>query len=315
MRRLLTTFLPLVGTAALLVFLETTQPSDDTTFWRAVFDCGHIPLFGVIALLLLFAARTALGARLSPSMQFVVAGAAALVIGALSEIVQIGTARDADIFDFFRDLVGIVGALTLYGSITIKWPLRQVRFALAAFALLAALSCMSQLELGVAYWQRDSDFPKLTNFERGWSRSFVFADSCSMEWSNPPGAWTSAQQKRVLRVEYMPLQYTGLIIQDIIPDWRGKAALGFSAYSESAHEQRLNLRIDDKLYSKHADDRFNRVITVYPGANVFTIPIGEIERRLATRMLDLSKIKRIVLFSASEPRERFTVYFGDFELE
>ena len=184
---------------------------------------------------------------------------------------------------------------------------------IAVFLVISA--CVPLLTVTTAYWQRDGAFPTLLSFGHRWSRAFLSADSCSVEVVLPPSRWTSPSASRVLRVDYQALPYTGIIAQDIYPHWAGYRILHFDIYSESAQAQRLLLRIDDTKYNKRSDDRFNLEIDVNPGENEFKIPLDEIARGPENRMLDLSSIKRIVLFSASHPRAQFALYLSDFALE
>ena len=74
--------------AALLAFLTVGDAPERTRFWTALFEFGHAPLFGVIALVVrgLLAARLPEG-RAHPSLRAFVA---VVLLGAVTELLQLG---------------------------------------------------------------------------------------------------------------------------------------------------------------------------------------------------------------------------------
>jgi len=311
------------GVIALLLFLELFEPWNTTLLWREIFNFGHLPLFGVIGILLLRLAGLTFGSRFSVLSRYGAALAISILLAALSEAVQIGGPRDADFYDFLRDIIGALSFLLTRFSYdhdarkafpAIAASYRRTILLLAAMVL-AVVSALPLIRLSVACVNRDRMFPTLFAFEHWWEQPFVNADSATATVVLQEGEEQSAAANHVLRVDFRAVTYTGLILQDFSPDWRGYTYLSFSVYSWSPQAEKLRLRIDDTQAQNRRDDRFERIIELPPGKTEIELPLAEIERGPHDRMLNLDRIKRIVLFSASRPRREFSMAFDNFLLQ
>lgn len=306
----------------LLLFLELFEPWSSTLLWREIFNFGHLPLFGMIGILLLRLTGLTVGGRLSVLSRYGAALAITILLAALSEVVQIGGPRDADFYDFLRDVVGALSFLLAHLSYdlnarkafpAIAASYRRTILPLAA-TVLVVISALPLVRLSVAWVNRDRMFPTLFSFEHWWEQPFVNADSATAIVVLQEGEEQSAAANHVLRVDFRAAPYTGLILQDFVPDWRNYTYLSFSVCSRSPQVETLRLRIDDTQAQNRRDDRFERIIELQPGKTDIKLPLAEIERGPRDRMLNLDRIKRIVLFSAGRPRREFSLWFDDFLL-
>ncbi|PWB76148.1 hypothetical protein C3F09_00940 [candidate division GN15 bacterium] len=309
---------------ALLLFLELYDPWKISLLWDEIFNFGHLPLFGLISLLLLRVVTLTANRPLPALRRYGYALAIALVLGALSEIVQIGGPRDADIFDFLRDAIGALSFLLIFfafdpGTRNLAPPiptgLKRVILLVVALLLIGG-SAHSVASVGLAWLDRDRAFPTLLSFEHGWEQRFVYADSATATVVSNREINPGDSANHVLRVDFQTYTYTGLILQDLYPDWRGYRTLDFSVYSISPRTEQLRLRIDDREALNQRDDRFERIVDILPGRNQISVPLEEVQHGPPDgRSMDMSRIKRIVLFAASQPRHRFNLWFGDFVLK
>ena len=76
---------------------------------------------------------------------------------------------------------------------------------------------------------------------------------------------------------------------------------------------RLTIRIDDTDNPSY-NDRYNKTVTLNPRANHISIPLNQLVTSEANRKLNLSKIKRVLLF-LTQPKERRTLYLDNLRLE
>lgn len=313
----------LAAVMALLLFLELFEPWSTTLLWRQIFDFGHLPLFGVISILILGLVKLAGGSRLSIPGRYGATLALTALVAALSEAVQIGGPRDADFYDFLRDVVGALSFLLVHLSgdpvarqAVPAIPANYRRWTLlVAAVLISAVSAFPLARVSVAWVNRDLMFPTLFSFEHWWEQPFVHADNATATVVIQGSQGDSTTPNHALRVDFRAATYTGLILQDFYPDWRGYTQLSFRVHSRSAQTEQLRLRIDDTQAQNRREDRFERIIELPPGPTEITLPLAEIVHGLpSSRLLNLSRVKRIVLFSASQPRREFSMLFDDFAL-
>lgn len=310
---------PALAVIGLLLFLELFEPWRSNLLWRELFNLGHLPLFGVISLLVLSMTRLVPALDRSLARRYAAAFMFSAMLAALSEIVQIGGPRDADIFDFLRDLVGIVSFLLVWLAFdrrarqAVGTVSRRAILILIAVALVLT-SASSVIRLSAVWAERDRAFPTLFTFDNWWERTFVTADNAVISIvSAEPNAPDSAAN-HLLQVNYRAALYTGPIFQDFYPDWTGYDTLSVLAVSLSPQPEQILFRVDDFFSRKDRTDRFERVIDLKPGRNEITLPLAEIAHGPKGRLLDLSRVKRIVLFSANEPRREFSLRYDNFIL-
>jgi VanZ family protein len=100
----------LTGIVVLLWILATGRPPRSTMLLHEVYNLGHIPLFGLVALLALEASR-ALLPRLAvrPFSHYLVAFVSVACISLVSEVMQIGmVGRQAEVQDAVHNLIGAI---------------------------------------------------------------------------------------------------------------------------------------------------------------------------------------------------------------
>jgi hypothetical protein len=310
---------PAMAVIALLLFLELFEPWRSNLWWRELFNFGHWPLFGVIGLLLLSVTRLFPGLRRSTLRPYVLAAAAAALLAALSEIVQIGGPRDADIYDFLRDSSGILSFLLIRLSFD-RQALesvpavnrRGIRSILCVAAIgLFFISSLTIIRLSIAWMNRDRAFPVLFTFEHRWEATFFTSDNAGIAIVNDAMVGSGTTANQVLQIDYRAATYTGLILQDFFPDWSSFDTLSVTVYSLSQQPEQILFRVDDVYSRKDHLDRFERVIPLPPGQTDLRLPLFEIAHGPGGRLLDLKHVKRIVLFSADQPRRAFSLRFDN----
>jgi hypothetical protein len=324
-----------VGLFAVALFLPQPQ---HTKLWRAVFDAGHAPLFGLIAILLLRLASLrpnrvsqsrvritiarALGASWGP---YVEAFAVTALLSAAAEAVQIFGRRDADVVDFLRDVAGALAflllALALDRSSRGGDLSRFRRVGLIAVSALLLLAVASPVvSLSVAMLQRDAAMPLLCDFESRWSRRLWSLHEAELDLTSRPEQWGNVAshqrrpQRRVARIDFRPATYPGLTIVEPSRDWSSYEILAFDVFSELDSTVTLVVRIDDVHAYRRYEDRFNRAFDVHPGLNQVRVALSDVMAGPRDRTLDLSRVRRLVLF-AHRPESAFSLYVDDIRLE
>jgi hypothetical protein len=99
-----------------------------------------------------------------------------------------------------------------------------------------------------------------------------------------------------LRLELMPGPFPGVSLMYFPRDWRGWKELVLECTNPGDAPLRLTVRIDDLEHDHHFDDRFNRSFDVNPGRREIRVPLADVEAAPAGRILDLGRVRSVVLF-------------------
>jgi len=312
----------LLGGAAIGIAVQLLAgcPSG-SMLWSAAFDTAHIPLYGFVAVAILYAlAVFASKPNRSPWWDYALALAASTALGALTELVQGLGLGDADILDFVRDIVGggafLLMALAFDRRMFPRSPLthrRRSALGLLAAAILAA-SFVPLTTLALACLQRNAAFPLLADFDDSWEGKFIHTRDAELEIATPPAGWGHAAGDRAARITFASGDYPALLITEPYPDWRGYDRLVIDVYSELDHALTLALRMDDAGQKEEHGNQFNRRLVIQPGVNRIAIPLAEVEQGERGRSLDMGRMHSVVLF-ALRPVEAFSVWVDGVRLE
>jgi len=310
-KSLFTIILAIVG--IFLILLPGVLPlPENSRLWKEIFNAGHISLFGLLALVILGLSKNILRSRLSSIKHYILAATIAIIAGGAVEIAQIGTARDADIFDFFRDIYGVAIFLVAFALLVSRLKYRFTFLALLLLAWLAGLyPAFTWLR---AYDNRDRLFPVVCNFDNDWERKFLATREAEYDFTGAPNAWKNTQHGSVGEIIFHPAQYPGLDVGELYPDWRGYHTLKFDMFNPADTAISLALRIEDSHHDNSYNDRFNYAFTINPGGQTIEIPLMAIEHGPLRRKMDMASIRYLNIF-AVDPSYEFTLYIDNIRLE
>lgn len=318
--RLVVQVLCLLG---VLSFLWIPLPSQ-TFLWKAVNNFAHVPLFALVAILLLRCLRMwNEAADRSPLRHYFFAMAGVLGLALVTEILQsLSATRHTELSDVASDLLGATCALgwvfTCDQQMSGKWARwrkfpRNLMIRLCV-ALLFGLTLLPVAGWTYAYWDRAMRFPDLLQFSSYWEMKFVKVSDSQMQLVPAPEGWKKSPEDRVGQVEFYTRAYPGIRINEPYPDWRGYSYFQVEIFSELPTSQSITIRIDDYHHNNEHTDRFNQSITISPGLNHIQIPIDEIRKAPVGREMDLSAMKAVLLFVVTPPEE-FILYLDNIRLE
>ncbi len=273
-----------------------------------IMNLGHIPLFGVISLFILWILHHGKGPYIKKKY-YVAAGIVTLILGFLTEYIQLFIPnRDFQWGDILADTVGVAIFLVF------AYPFPQhtkVRKVFRAAALILALVMLYPLaRASVDTWNRVHAFPTLGSFETSLEID---------RWNNIESEISRAKAHATkgtysLKVLLLPGVYPGISLNDPTRDWRGYQSLAFEAYLEGSAPLALVLRVNDREHNNEYSDRFNRSIQLDPGQNRISVNLEDIMQAPRGRIMDMSDIVNVCLFSY-RLRKTCTVYFDNFRLE
>lgn len=296
---------------SLLLFLLFGDTPERTRFWEALFDFGHAPLSGVVALLLrgLLARPTAARGERASLLAF----GLTVALGAVVELVQnLQPDREPSWQDLWRDAAGAASFLLLRDAVAVgrsggdHRPWRAAggwAAILAGLALLLAASATLARTVAI-YAGRNRAVPTLFALDGAWWERALIDEGHSRLTPGPGLA----------RLDLAPGEYPGLTFDEPYPDWRGYRSLALTIVSDLDVPVPMALRVHDAAHTQRFEDRFNRRLLVQPGRNIFRIPLEEIRRAPRGREMDLAHIRGILLFTRRLDH-RTHVYLGPLRLE
>jgi VanZ family protein len=313
---------PVLGIVALMLFLAFGRPPGDALAWRTVFELGHVPLFGVTALLMLRVVRLLRIGERPENADFLVAFLATAVLSLASEAAQIGQAsRDASVGDAVNNLIGALCFLAaaaalrprLWRGLGADGPV-AARLVLVIATLTLALAVWPLAGVAWSYGMRRAALPVLADFGAAWQRPFLNVARSELERVSAPPGWTEQAGREVARLTFRDAPWPGVTVREPWPDWSGYEALRFQVWSELESPVEIVLQVDDGHRERKHRDRFNGSFIVTPGLNDFTVPLATIARGPREREMDLSDIRQFIVFSR-RPEEPFQLYFSRIWLE
>lgn len=313
---------PLLGIVALMLFLTFGRPPSDSYGWRTLFDLGHVPLFGVTALLMLRVVRVLRSGRPPESADFLFALLATAVLSLVSEAAQIGHPhRDANIGDAANNLLGAACFLAIAAALR-PGPWRGLgqdgpmaaRLVLLAAGLALLLAFLPLAGVGWHYAMRSAAFPVVADLTRAWQKPFLSVARSELSRVPAPRDWAEQAGRPVARLVFRDAPWPGFTVREPYPDWSGHETLRFQIWSELEAPVEIVLRVDDGRRDRPHSDRYNGSLIVTPGLNDFAVPLATIARGPRERVMDMRDISQLILFSR-RPEEPFELYFSVIWLE
>jgi hypothetical protein len=303
----------------LLLFLDRFKFDSHTLFMHAVRNLGHVPLFGLIAVILLWILQLTLGGRLGAIHRYILAWIGAAGLGAISEYMQYFSPRNADLMDLVNDIAGAASFLALHYLIDARLSNEEKKqrdrlrmpIRIAALAILLAVS-IPVIRAAAASLHRRASFPEMYTFDSRFEKDFIKPQNAVLEFVDPPFEWKE-KESRVGRITFLPAKYPGLEFEGPWPDWSEYRTLTIDIFSTADSTVFLTLMIKDDEIAGYKD-RFNRELRIAPGLNEIRIPVAEIENGPENRRLDMASLEAIHLFMI-EPREPLVLYIDDLFLE
>jgi hypothetical protein len=304
--------------AAVQLFLR--EP-DSTLLWAELFNSGHAPLYGLLALVVLAILDT-----MRPTWQrgrrYMQAFWITFIAGTAMEALQRLGPRNPQIADVLRNGAGIVAFLAVAASFDrglLHETSRNRALKKAALWLGAAVAlCLAFLPVilaGGAVVARDRAFPQLCGFDTVWERRHVIVnENAEVEFTQPPAVWNRDRDGFVAHVTFSPGRFSVLRLVDPFPDWTGYESLTFDAYSQLEAPVAVTLWVVDAQHLAGDWGSFRRKLTIEPGVNRFEIPLSEIRTEPRERELDITRIRKVAIYG-SRVESPFSLFLGELRLD
>ena len=288
-----------------LIFLFVNGPTWHSPFsYQKAWDLGHILLFFIGGILLLTDFRKYF--KDTFLWHLLIVALFTLVLGLLTEMIQVRFHRDPDLGDLVRDLIGGCTAVVFFSPRRHDFSgklLRSFKFILIAAVLLEAIPLLRAL---TDEWIARIQFPVLCDFETPFEANRWYS-----AWELPLEKSIVRHGKKSLQVQLTNAQYSAVSMRFFPSDWSGYAELHFSIFNNQNDKLLLLCRINDRDYyalGQNYDDRYNRRLHLAPGWNDYSIPLSEIIAAPKSRQMDIHKIDLICFYSIELAAPRI-IYF------
>ncbi|MDY6944830.1 MAG: VanZ family protein [Pseudomonadota bacterium] len=314
-------WMALLAIAILLWAVVFAPVPGDTRWIRTLHNSAHAPIFGCVALLTLIVIRAQPRlARFKPAAQYALALLATLLLGLLTELLQIPAGRDASVEDALHDVIGAVAMLGLFAvfdeQVRALSRARAVRCVAGVVGVVAmAVAAAPVTRAAIKYQQRDQRFPVLADFTERYDRYFIFQQSAEFSPASMPASWAKSAGEQALHVRLLDGSYPGLEFIEVPPDWSGYSTLAIDLTNPTPLGLQLVVRVHDAAHDRRVSDRFNRLFDLSPRTRkVLRIPLRDIATAPRTRQLDLHQVAGMIIFCTESSRAN-ELYFSRAWLE
>lgn len=286
--------------AAMVVF--TSLPKS-TEFMLVLHKTGHPLVFGVTALLVLRLLKKFNGIASRPLwIAYLIAFAMTVLLGAMTEVAQLFTHRNARVADVISDAIGAVACLAGHAAIRGRRQptiTRGTRLALWAIAVAAALAAMAPLMVCMAaYTVRDTKFPVILDNSSRLALYFVSKEAENVSVVPMPGQWLQRNDEPAIRVAIDRGPYPGLHVIEPYPRWSKYRTLAIDITQPGATKLAIVVRVHDRQHNHEYNDRFNREFTIAATTRtIIRVPLNDIQRGPKRRMLDMDAIADLNVFA------------------
>jgi VanZ family protein len=275
---------------ACLAFLLFSSPdTGGSRILGAGLNCGHFPLFGVIAVSLFFFFE--LGRPQGLKNHAMAWGLTALM-GLVTECIQLfQPQRFFELRDLANDALGAFTFLAFIYSFKItdgRW-----RNGLRVILVLICLAVTIPIWQAVAEWRNMvRSFPLIGSFESVDEMKRWHTIDATLALSHQHATQGSLSAE----VHLLPGEYPGITSDYFYGDWRGFQNLALDVYLPGTTPVTLRMRINDKHHNQEHSDRYNQSVELVPGLNHIRIPLSYVAAAPRNRPMDIQAITLICLF-------------------
>jgi len=287
----------LIFLISILFFTDGPSPYSNRLyllFW----DNGHILFFALVSWLTFILNRN------KPNYYtFILILFISLIGGLVIELIQFYIGRDANWQDVYR---GILGGLLLNFTLNYRYSSIKTTKTVIALITVILLITLEQKQLFIAVkleLEMRSNFPILSTFSKANDLMNWAGNSLTFDESYDNREGSALKAKLIARQEY-----SSLTLEHFSSDWRGYEALNIDIHLSNKTPLEICIRITDithdtgnQLYS----DRFNLCTNINQTLNTILIPLADIEHSPLNRLLDLSNVSNITIFSRNLPYDRY----------
>lgn len=295
--------------AVIAMLLFGRIPGDDRWAW-VLGDAAHAPALAVVTLALIELLRRLPARRPGVLRDYAVAIAIALTLGALVELTQLGTGRNASMTDLARNALGSLAAAGFLAMLDPRvralrshGAIRRVGLLIGVVSTLIVITPL--LITGAAYLQRARNFPTLVDFNSPLSTYFIgtYGAVAVEREALPTHDMQQVPDVVGLRARLVGTGDWALALWEPYPDWRGFNHLALELVNTSPLPLLMRIRIRDRNH--RADRRAGYLGSIEIGPHsrtIHEINLQELTSAGGSAVLNPAMIRSLILTAHVENR-------------
>jgi VanZ family protein len=284
-----------------LIFLfvggpDSHAPRSYLKFW----DLGHLLLFFTGGILFLLDFRQYF--KETFLRHLLVVFLFSLLLGLLTELLQVHFHQDPDLGDWTRDVIGGILAVVFFSPRRFDLPAAWLNICRIILIVLLVLEVYPFAHSSLDEWIAGRQFPVLADFETPFEVE---------RWHHQQPLRLDKNivrhGRKSLQVHLTTAKYSTVSFRYFPADWSNYSHFNFSLYNSGSDTLLLTLRINDLRHytlGQEYHDRFNRVLRLAPGWSDWSIPLDEVVQAPLNRKMDIQHIDLICFFSMNLARPR-----------
>ena len=254
---------------------------------QAIWNLGHFLLFFAFIWLVLTHRKII---TIKPLWMLLLSIFLTFILGSLIEIVQYYTGRNMEFHDLQTDLLG--GLFAYITVILFNYKENRVLkyFFYSLLLLILIYVLIPLVEVINDELMMLEEFPVLSDFEDADKiNRWVKEDVYYMQQDDTK----KVEGKCSLLIKYLSNGNPHISLKNFPSDWTEYNFLNFSIYNDQAYDISIILKISDSLHKKRGyveSDRYNEILWLKPGWNLYKIKLIEIESAPLNRELNLNEV-------------------------
>jgi hypothetical protein len=277
--------------------------------YNNLWDLGHVFLFAVVSYLLIRDWKYLSRQSFVTQSWFILA--ICLLLGIITELIQVKFDRTPDFGDLGRDVLG--GFLAIYFCASNRFQISKKFLKISQIILIFLfLFALYPLTRSLAdELLSHIQFPLLSDFETPFEK-YRWDPYAEIGIDKTVARTGNNSLKLILNTD----NFTGAFLKFFPSNWKGFISLNFSIYNPEQDSLMITCRINDSHHWKRDyqySDRFNKKYYLKNGWNDISISLENIKKAPKSRFMDLAKIDLIGIFAVRLAKPRI-IYIDNVRL-
>jgi len=270
-------------------------------------NAAHGPAFALVTLVVFALLRHPSAPKLSIFGEYSAAILISILLGALVELLQHFTGRDAALIDLWTDTLGtlaVAGGLLAFDR-RVEATRRRIGCLVAVTACTLMLAPL--VVTATAYVKRHLDFPTLVDFRLPLATSFLHPGvSVTVERSElPRGLQIDERDSIGVRAHLTDKTGWVLVLSEPVADWRGHTHLNLDVANPTDEPLALRLRVFDQPHGRSRHTGYRGSIQIAPHSRAIqSVALAALSSGTGEARIDTSRVQSVVIARAGTNRAR-----------
>ena len=274
-------------------------------------NAAHGPAFLLVTLIVFALLTRSTKRKFSILAEYSLAIVIAILLGAVVEVLQHLTGRDAQLGDLWRDTLGAITAVGVLLSLDPRVRASPARYPLRRMgSLVAVAACVLMLApltvTAAAYLQRSRSFPTLVDFSSPLSTYFLSVNSAVAVKREALPIDIPGGTQGTVGLHVLPSsqdRWWGVFLKELSPEWDGFDRLALDLANPTGVPLVLKLRVRDGSQMQDSQGGYLADIEIAPRSRrTWTLPLEHLATAEGIRRVNTAIVSSVVLSRKSANR-------------